>query len=215
MAIDGRRSIYDLTHRDSFQSPGKALDAEDINRLSDTILKIENWAVNAITVVKEEAHAPSLTFAVQRWLWSYQGTGNIGSCILNISPAILEDAGIISSLSDTTSNPLLSLAKDVSLTLPAYPIISNLPGSLGVTREIQPSWVSKIQSIPLLSFSIRLFGAVGTDVYQMENPVFFDAGNGITPLVQGNVAHSTPDKRLTAIPNSTFEICMILGNWTP
>lgn len=212
--IDGRRSHYDLTHRDTLQNPLASLDAELLNRAADALTRIETWAQNVVTVVPQAAQAPSLVVAVQRWLWTLQSVGTSPACLLDLSPAFLEDAGVLPRQTDAPGQPLMSLAQDINLSVPTYTVLSkDLTGLLGSQRAPQPAWVNELRGAKLLSFSVRLFGATGTDVFHLEDPVFFDAGTGVSPKVVGNLMHSTPDKRTTNVPQSTYEICLLVMNW--
>jgi hypothetical protein len=177
-------------------------------------VRLENWARDTITVVPQESEAPALVFSVQRWLWSNQGLTNSAACLLDLSPAFLEDCGVLPLQSSKPSVPQVSLAQDVSLSVPSYnALASDLTGILGLQRTPQPAWVAELKGVPLLTFSVRLFGATGTQTFDMEDVVFFDAGTGVSPKLLGNIAHSTPDLRTTNVPQSTFEICLLVLNW--
>lgn len=212
--IDGHRSLYSLTGRDSLPDPLLSLDAELLNRAADCLTKIEQWAQNTVTVVPQAARTPALLFSVQRWLWTCSSVSQETACLLEISPAFLEDAGIIPRQSAAPARPLVSLAQDVTLSVPGYTALTkNLSGILGANRFPQPAWVSALKSVPLFEFSVRLFQGTGTDVFRMETPIFFDAGNGVSPRIFGNIIHSTPDKHGVSIPQSTYEICLLVVNW--
>ena len=212
--IDGNRSHYDLTHRDTLPDPLASLDAELLNRAADALTRIETWAQNSATVVPLAAQAPALVVSVQRWLWTCQSSGTTAACLLDLSPAFLEDAGVLPRQTDAPDQPLVSLAQDVSLSVPTYSVLpKDLAGLLGAQRTPQPAWVNEMCGVKFLHFSVRLFNGTGTDVFHLENPLFFDAGTGVSPKVVGTLMHSTPDNRTTPIPQSTYEICLLVMNW--
>ena len=212
--IDGRRSHYDLTHRDTLPNPLVSLDAELLNRAADCLTKLEQWASNVVTVVPQAAQAPALLVSVQRWLWTCQSVGASVPCLLDLSPAFLEDTGVLPRQMNTPEQAVASLAQDVSFSVPAYAVLpKDLTGLLGSQRSPQPAWVNELRGVKLLNFSVRLFHGTSDDVFQIEDPLFFDAGTGISPQVVGNLVHSTPNKRTTLIPQSTYEICLLVMNW--
>jgi len=214
MAITGSRSVFDLIHRDTLSNPSASLDAELLNRIADSIVRLETWMHNAVTVVPQESEAPALVFAVQRWLWYNSGTDNDAPCILTLSPAFLEDAGVIPRQQEKPSTPLVSLAQDVSLSVPAYTVVpSNYSPLVAMGIQMQPAWVAELRGVPLASFSVRMLDATGTDVFHLEAPTYFDLGDGISPRMLGHIFHSTPNKRNTPVPQTTFEICLLVLNW--
>lgn len=212
MAITGSRSVFDLVHRDMLSNPNASLDAELLNRIADSIVRLETWAHNAVTVVPQESEAPALVFAVQRWLW--HRPSNDVPWHLKLSPAFLEDAGVIPRQQEKPSNPIASLAQDVSLSVPMYVAAApDCPPAVAMGRYPQPAWVAELRGVPLASFSVRMLDATGTDVFHLEAPTYFDLGDGISPAFSGHIFYSTPNKRNTPVPQTTFEICLLVLNW--
>ena len=214
MPNTGSRSVFDLTHRDTLPNPGAALDADLLNRASDSLIRLEEWAQNAITLVPQESKTPALVFAVHHWLWTCDGTKADVLCTLPIAAAFLEDIGVLPYQQNDPDNPTVSLAQGVSLSVPSYMPGPILTAAQAALRSPQPAWVNQMKGLPLASFSVRLPGASGTDVFHMERPVYFDLGDGVSPCVTGHIFYSTPPKRLNFVPAGTYEICLLALSWT-
>lgn len=208
-------SGFSSTGRDSFVRPyqNQALDPALVTAGQQAVTAVETLCQSAIVVDRKTARSNSLCFAVQRWMFTYNGTQPYGGStvlpkiLLSLSPAVLEDAGL---LTPQDTNPLVSLASNNALE--ARKSSLDLPGMNGLSLS-SPGWAERLVRCPVVSFNVRLVGAVDDQMIALVNTRFFDAGSGVSPKATGILAYASPDYSGLNLPIGTYEISLTVGNW--
>ena len=224
-------SLFNLTGRDIFKRPYKgtgtngtptSLDANFLNVAQDAVVAIETLLQNAVTVEIGSSRSTGLSTVVQTWTYVYTnvtplfgGSAVIPNFLLNLSPVVLEDAGIIQTQTGIPSQASVSLASALGVTFPSYKGLSADASGTTNMGASQPYWTKVIQAVPFLKFSIRAAAATGEQVFSYGQPVFFDAGSGLSPRVSLPVFLSLPSQYGTNLPFLTYEVSLILMNWIP
>lgn len=204
-------SLFSATGRDRFVRPypgagagPSAVIPTPVTALQDALTAIEAHCLSAVATDPSSARSPSLCAVVQRWSFTYGGER---STTLSLSPAILEDAGVVI---PQGTNPATGLASTLALDGTVRGLV-DLAGGAGLALS-EPAWAARLRRVPVLKLSVRRPGAVGDEAYSADSPVFFDAGSGASPRVLFSLSPALPGMATTPV-SGPYEACLLILNW--